>query len=333
MIRQTIDGRPIYKDEVWLKMLETGNKLLDFGYIEALNKPNLFYKKIYNENGKYEILFADLRGDIYTPIWKFLRLSLFPNFSYDKGYSCNSVDLGFQEILLKRNITIPVISSLYCYEEPNGFCKGCNKDILLNKDLNHSQNAIGFDSGIELFYCENCKAQKYNEIREAKLCFLCKERDWAVEHHITYYPERTILICHKCHSGTKGIHWWGFPNLLWKQKRSEFEELKRKMREKRDAKKPVIQYICKDCEEEIYSIKKSYRCPNCNRSMKKVEKCISSFHCPQCLKSWLGVSYQEYCLDCGLKLFPNMDEEDKKILRFNIRSIEDLEQREKYEKL
>ena len=28
-----------------------------------------------------------------------------------------------------------------------------------------------------------------------------------------------------------------------------------------------------------------------------------------------------------------MDEEDKKILRFNVRSIEDLEQREKYEEL
>ena len=54
MIRQTFDGKPMYKDEVWLKMLETGKKLLDFGYIEALNKPNLFYKKKYKENREYE---------------------------------------------------------------------------------------------------------------------------------------------------------------------------------------------------------------------------------------------------------------------------------------
>jgi len=59
--------------------------------------------------------------------------------------------------------------------------------------------------------------------------------------------------------------------------------------------------------------------------------CISNFHCPQCLKSWRGASYQDYCLECGLKLFPSMSEEDKKILRFNIQAIEDLEQREKYE--
>ncbi len=322
VIRQTVDGKLIYKDEVWLKMLETGNKLLDFGYIEALYKPNLFYKKIYKENGEYELLFADLRGNLETPIWKILRISLYPKFNYDKGFSCNSVDFGFQIILLERNITIPVVSSLYCYEEPDGFCKVCNKDILLNKDLNQSQDAFGLVSDIELFYCDNCKFQKYDDIREAKLCFHCKERDWAVEHHINYYPERTILICHKCHSGMRGIHWWGFPNLLWKQTRNEFKELKRKKREEQEAMKPIIQYICKSCGEEVYTTKKSYKCPNCNRTMKKVEKCIANFHCPRCLKSWRGVSYQDYCLDCGLKIFPNMSEEDKKILRFNIQNIE-----------
>ena len=333
MKRQTIDGKHIYKDELWFEMVETGKKLLKLGYIEALNKPNLFYKKIYKRNGEYELLFADLRGDIYEPIWKTLRLSLYPNFNYEEGYSCNSIDYGFQFILLKRNITVPVWDSLNCFEESDGFCKVCKKDILHNKNLDYSQDGSDLYSEIELFYCDGCKVQFYEDIRIAKLCFHCKEREWAVEHHITYYPERTILVCYKCHTGTKGIHWWGFPNLLWKQTREEFKELKKKMREKREASKRIIRHFCRECNEETFNTKKTCKCPECNKTMKKEEEIISNFHCPQCLKSWRGVSYQEYCLDCGIMFFPNMSEEEKRILRFNIQNNEDLEQREKYEHL
>lgn len=63
-------------------MQETGEILKNLGYEEASKKPNLFYKKIYKENGNYEILFADLRGRLYDPIWKNLRVSLYPDFDW-----------------------------------------------------------------------------------------------------------------------------------------------------------------------------------------------------------------------------------------------------------
>ena len=63
MNRQTHDGKPIYKDEVWKKMQKMGIILLAFGYKEASKIPNLFYKKLYKQIGEYKFLFADLRGD------------------------------------------------------------------------------------------------------------------------------------------------------------------------------------------------------------------------------------------------------------------------------
>jgi len=143
-----------------LKKYSNGKYLLDLGYQEALKKQNLFYKKIYKNNGEYEILFANLRGDTFTPIWKFLRLSLYPNFDREVGYSCNSIDFGFQAILLKRHISIPIVSDFVYYNEdyePVGYCEKCNKDILLGRDLNKSQNSKELDSDIELYYCDNVR--------------------------------------------------------------------------------------------------------------------------------------------------------------------------------
>ena len=332
MIRQTHDGEPIYKDEVWEKMQKIGIILLAFGYNEASKIPNLFYKKLYKQNGEYEFLFADLRGDDYIPVWKEVRLNLYPKFDYNTGYSCNEIDLGFQALLFKRVLSIPVESLFWDFEkEPDGFCCLCHADLLKGKDFSMSQDAEGREVDVELFYCDACKVSIYDQIREAKLCTQCKERDWTMEHHILYDPELTIKVCPKCHSD---IHRKGFPNPLWQQKRKkatkEIKEKKRREKQKQNMMKPVFEYICGTCRQEEYSIKKSYQCPVCNTRMKRMEHNNTEFRCTICQRSWSGVVYLDYCSDCGLEVFDELSETDKKILRMNIYSIKNDDLRKNY---
>jgi len=331
MKRQTHDGEPIYKDEVWKEMQKVGNILLAYGYKEASKIPNLFYKKLYKQNGEYEFLYANLGGDDYTPVWKEIRLNLYPKFDYDTGFSCNEIDLGFQTLLFKRVLSIPVESLFWDFEkEPDGFCCLCHTDLLKDKDFSMSQDAEGLEVDVELFYCDTCKIGIYDQIREAKLCTQCKERDWTMEHHILYDPELTINICYKCHST---IHQQGFPNLLWKQKREEttkeIREKKRRKKQKQNMIKPVFEYICGTCGQEEYSIKRSYQCPVCDTWMKRMEHNIAKFRCTICHRSWSGVVYLDYCQDCGLEVFDELNETDKKILRMNIYSIKNDEKKKK----
>ncbi len=174
MKRQTHDGEPIYKDKVWKKMLKVGNILLAHGYKEASKTPNFFYKKLNNKNGDYELIFADLRGDKYTPVWKELILKLYPKFDYDTSYSCNDIDMGFQALLFKRLLSIPVRATFWYFEDdPDGYCRLCHADLLKDKDFMMSQDGEGLEADIELFYCDTCKTSIYDQIRKEKLCDQC----------------------------------------------------------------------------------------------------------------------------------------------------------------
>ena len=64
MIRQNKDGRPIFSETTWRKLLETGKKLEDLGYVELSHKQNLFSRKV--DPG---YIYADLRGTDEVPIW------------------------------------------------------------------------------------------------------------------------------------------------------------------------------------------------------------------------------------------------------------------------
>ncbi len=332
MKRQTHDGEPIYKDEVWEEMQKVGNILLAYGYKEASKIPNFFYKKLHKQSGDYELFFADLRGDKYTPVWKELILKLYPKFDYNIGYSCNEIDMGFQTLLLKRVLSIPVEATPWYFEkDPDGFCFLCNTDLLKGKDFTKSQDSEGFEADVELFYCDTCKTKIYDRKREKKLCTQCRERDWTIKHHILYEPELTIKVCSKCHSD---IHHQEFPNPLWQQKRKkvskEIKEKKRRENQKQNMMKPVFEYICGGCENEEYSIKRSLQCPVCETWMKRMKHNIAKFRCTICHKSWPGVVYLDYCQDCGLEVFDELNETDKKILRMNIYSMKNDELRKNY---
>jgi len=64
MIRQNKDGRPIFSETTWRKLLETGKKLEALGYVELSHKQNLFSRKV-----DHGYIYADLRGTEIVPIW------------------------------------------------------------------------------------------------------------------------------------------------------------------------------------------------------------------------------------------------------------------------
>ena len=65
MLRQNIDGKPIYSNHLWGKLLNIGEKLRELGYEERPNKPNLFSKPFGTG-----YIYADVRGDRDIPLWE-----------------------------------------------------------------------------------------------------------------------------------------------------------------------------------------------------------------------------------------------------------------------
>lgn len=245
MIRQNKDGRPIYKDWVWFRMVETGKKLRKLGYEESRTKLNLFYKPINTEvkskDRKYNIVkgavFADLRGTDIIPIWSDSRPLIY------------FTDLPFnifipEFILLERSGCSPRVSFYDDCEPdgwmfgldgiPSGFCKRCGVEIIdevdweiLRKDFIELYSQ-GIDQNLEVQYCETCRKIEYSmrdyrlqHYEDFKSCQLCGTKEGQVRHHINYNPEKIIRICRSCHGK---IHHKGFPNPLWKERRNQNQE-------------------------------------------------------------------------------------------------------------
>jgi len=64
MIRQNKDGRPIFSETTWRRLLDQGKKLESLGYVELSHKQNLFSRRI-----DHGFIYADLRGTDILPIW------------------------------------------------------------------------------------------------------------------------------------------------------------------------------------------------------------------------------------------------------------------------
>lgn len=230
MIRANKDGRPIYNDKTWEQLLDTGRKLEKLGYEESSNKPNLFYKRI-GEG----IVFMDLRGTNVIPIWDDARPLI-----YKKNLSFNPYMIEF--ITLERAGCNPRVSFYDQYEPdgwmfqigetPTGYCQRCNEEILysVNWELLQEDCFKLYDKGVfislELEYCDPCRKIEYS-LREYRKkhdkndmsCELCGNKEsGVVRHHVTYNPEVIIKLCRSCHGK---VHARGFPNPIWKQRKSE----------------------------------------------------------------------------------------------------------------
>lgn len=234
MIRQNKDGRPIYSDKIWQKLVETGKILEYLGYSESINKPNLFYSQI---NGSF--MYADLRGTVVVPIWDDIRPLVY------KSKKLNFNSFMKEVVRLKRAGCSPRGSFYDMYEPdgwgflldneeiPTGYCKRCGKDIIdivkwdiLLEDI-YSLYEKGIDYYLELNYCNICrkiedskKKFRSQNLKSMNLCELCERNEAELKHHITYDPPKTIRICRSCHGK---IHKFGnnFPNPLWKERKSE----------------------------------------------------------------------------------------------------------------
>jgi hypothetical protein len=243
MIRTNKDGRLIYKDRIWERIVRTAQKLRKLGYRESRKKPNLFYKPIEAEVSSEQeklkkvkgAVFADLRGTKIVPIWDDPRPLI-----YYKSLPFNSFMHEF--IKLKRNGCSPRVSFYEKYEPggwlfgvdevPNGFCNRCGEDIMNSIDWNILREDFselyreGVDMNIEVNFCEICREMEYSVktyrlkyYEDYKLCELCGKKKAKVNHHITYDPERILRLCRSCHGK---VHKKEFPHPLWKQKRKDF---------------------------------------------------------------------------------------------------------------
>lgn len=168
------------------------------GYRESKDKPNLFLKST-NEC----VFFADMRGTEIMPIWenteplfywklapkiaswKRIRL-LNEEFTclsslklpYRLSHEYHGQDLGSNVIIVSDENGVKI------YGE-DGYCKYCHNDFRENEE-----------------YCsDKCKSKYEEEIRKQP-CRVCRKRFYTeslVAHHLTYDPEKTILICRACH--------------------------------------------------------------------------------------------------------------------------------------
>ncbi len=66
--------------------------------------------------------------------------------------------------------------------------------------------------------------------------------------------------------------------------------------------------------------------------MRLFERELTNFHCIKCSNTWSGVLYQDYCVECSFDSFEELSNQDMLKLRFNIQSIENLEEELKHAK-
>ena len=170
MKRQNVDGRSIYSDKVWQRMLRLGHNLEQIGYQESKKKPNLFFKSV-DDNEEKGVMFADLRGTSFVPIWDDTRPITY------------SLEISFKRyikevILLERNQCSPRTTFEQDSEAegwaidigiPDGYCKGCGKDIIHEADWDLLEEGIfnekikkneGIEWIVEVVFCEDCKVQE-----------------------------------------------------------------------------------------------------------------------------------------------------------------------------
>lgn len=156
------------------------NKLKDAGYSESSKKPNLFYKPL-----SVGAVFADMRDSGIIWIWIQSKNPVWWN-----------VRIANREL---KNLQFKHFSSVLeiHYRQPydNGYCRTCGKDFQ--------------DDGL---YCsDECERiafykkfiKTYNpDKKNWVICEVCGkyvECGSATKHHISYYPELTIPVHHKCH--------------------------------------------------------------------------------------------------------------------------------------
>lgn len=198
MRREDKLGRRIFSDDIWNKMLSTGQKLTELGYLESRNKPNLFFIKV--EHG---VFFTDLRGTEIVPIWDDPRPLFYwqideklPAWMCRRLIKEELMRLGTNGCRCRLSFEVhdnPIFenTSTFIDEEnlvfgwDDGFCRNCDKDFQ--------------DEGS--FCSKECEEEFRDKLKE--VCEVCGEKIELfkeVRHHVSYSPEKVILVHASCHN-------------------------------------------------------------------------------------------------------------------------------------
>lgn len=197
MIEKDKFGNPIYQS-TFRMLKENENVLLDGGYVESKTRPNLFYRKI--PEGCF---FADMRGTKEVPIWSDTRPAFFLNFNNDvPGWKRRrSVEEEFKRLFVAgckcrfffflyetpefEEVGLGLDEENGVLDTPNGYCKFCGKDF----------------GGEGEFCSKECEEKRIDELKTpCKACGKKIEFGEEISHHISYFPEKTILVHRSCHT-------------------------------------------------------------------------------------------------------------------------------------
>jgi hypothetical protein len=221
-------GRTIYPG-VFSKMNEIGHELEGLGYSESFKKPNLFWKSF----GKEFTAFADMRGTAMIPIWEDPTPLLYiqskqnaPPWLCRKFFHIVTKELGSQRIPYRESYELLVEGESHLDDEqPHGFCRWCGGELFSGSLFCDTQCENAFMemekkivSNIEKYRFERSKRSQARQVQELPTCEICGRRtisenddgelekvlNWHFpktrEHHSSYSPEITIIVCPSCHA-------------------------------------------------------------------------------------------------------------------------------------
>ena len=233
---QRIDkfGRRIFSNNVWSQLRSIGKKLAELGYIESVNKPNLFYIKM-----DFGFFFADMRGTEIIPIWDAPVPLLYWSFNYDQpnwksrrhikeellklenhGIEWRVSSFVADDPLLVNNVMFIDFENLI-FEWDDGYCKFCKNDFQSDGSYCSPECEKRYLEEIN----DAIQKKRLREIREGPLieCCICtmntKDNPETVfqKHHISYHPEEIVITCLRCHQAIHNTK--DYPQFKPKQKR------------------------------------------------------------------------------------------------------------------
>lgn len=174
-------GHPIW-EKTWQILLRQGRALLKCGYKESVKKPNLFYRAI-----KEGVFFADMRSSPIVPIWEDTDALFYWNID-------EALPVWEKRKIINREMEMIAIEGCPCrlsaeqldldLDGGEGVC------IVCENEFNH--DGVFCSPG-----CEAASAELF-QTRCAR-CGKLLDFKTAIQHHLSYDPEKTIEVCRSCH--------------------------------------------------------------------------------------------------------------------------------------
>lgn len=174
-------GRPIW-ERPWQILLRQGQALLKCGYKESVKKPNLFYRTI-----KEGIFFADMRSSNVVPIWEDTDALFY--WKIDEA-----LPIWEKRKIINREMDTIIMAGcpFRLSAEQMDFDLSGGKGECVVCGAKFSHDGLFCSPG-----CEASSAELY-QTRCAR-CGQVLDSKSAIQHHISYDPEKTIEICRSCH--------------------------------------------------------------------------------------------------------------------------------------